>query len=209
MKQPQPETAPNPTAGMNMAQRILHVGGRNNAAGYVEFGSIQAVEALVRQVLRDLPKQAEAVPCQMTYTPVWKNGVDNLPYQLSNFGCATCGYVGKHDTHPGCKRKQAEVVPQGKDVWLHETDNGWLAVEEDGTEHHCATEDEACAFQRGYRVAQGMDPMTGAPQPKEPPVCPTCDGVGFCIKPSECAPRIATEMVIKHVASDDTEGGAI
>lgn len=46
-----------PTAGMNIAQRILHVGGRNNEAGYVEFGSIQAVEALVRQVLRDLPAQ--------------------------------------------------------------------------------------------------------------------------------------------------------
>lgn len=44
-----------PTSGMNIAQRILHVGGRNNAAGYIEFGSIQAVEALVRQVLRDLP----------------------------------------------------------------------------------------------------------------------------------------------------------
>lgn len=44
-----------PTAGMNIAERILHVGGRNNAAGYVEFGSIQAVQALVRQVLRDLP----------------------------------------------------------------------------------------------------------------------------------------------------------
>jgi hypothetical protein len=40
---------------MNIAQRILHVGGRDNAAGYVEFGSIQAVEALVKQVLRDLP----------------------------------------------------------------------------------------------------------------------------------------------------------
>lgn len=45
-----------PTAGMNLAQRILHVGGRNNAAGYVEFGSVQAVQALVHQVLRDLPK---------------------------------------------------------------------------------------------------------------------------------------------------------
>lgn len=50
-----PQQEPSPTAGMNIAQRILHVGGRNNAAGYVEFGSIQAVEALVRQVLRDLP----------------------------------------------------------------------------------------------------------------------------------------------------------
>lgn len=47
--------APSPTVGMNIAQRILHVGGRNNAAGYVEFGGIQAVEALVRQVLRDTP----------------------------------------------------------------------------------------------------------------------------------------------------------
>lgn len=42
------------TQGMNIAQRILHVGGRNNSAGYVEFGSIQAVEALIRQVVRDL-----------------------------------------------------------------------------------------------------------------------------------------------------------
>lgn len=49
-----------PTAGMNIAQRILHVGGRNNEAGYVEFGSIQAVEALVRQVLRDLPSHPQA-----------------------------------------------------------------------------------------------------------------------------------------------------
>jgi len=43
-----------PTFGMNIAERILHVGGRNNAAGYVEFGSIQAVQALVRQYLRDM-----------------------------------------------------------------------------------------------------------------------------------------------------------
>lgn len=50
---------PSPTAGMNIAQRILHVGGRNNAAGYVEFGSIQAVQALVNQVLRDLPASAQ------------------------------------------------------------------------------------------------------------------------------------------------------
>lgn len=49
-----PKQEPSPTAGMNIAQRILHVGGRNNAAGYVEFGSTQAVEALVRQVIRDL-----------------------------------------------------------------------------------------------------------------------------------------------------------
>ena len=44
---------PSQTFGMSMAQRILHVGGRNNSAGYVEFGGVQAVEALVRQALRD------------------------------------------------------------------------------------------------------------------------------------------------------------
>ena len=49
---------PSPTAGMSIAQRILHVVGRANAAGYIEFGSIQAVEALVRQVLRDMPVAA-------------------------------------------------------------------------------------------------------------------------------------------------------
>ena len=59
---PAPVAQPSPTAGMNIAQRILHVGGRNNAAGYIEFGSIQAVEALVRQVLRDLPADPATAP---------------------------------------------------------------------------------------------------------------------------------------------------
>lgn len=48
------DNSKSPTAGMNIAQRIMYVGGRNNAAGYIEFGSIQAVEALIHQVLRDI-----------------------------------------------------------------------------------------------------------------------------------------------------------
>lgn len=43
------------TSGMSLAERIAHVGGRENAAGYIEFGSPMAVDALIRQVLRDLP----------------------------------------------------------------------------------------------------------------------------------------------------------
>lgn len=43
------------THGMNLGQRILHVGGRENAQTYIEFGSIGAVGLLVSQVLRDLP----------------------------------------------------------------------------------------------------------------------------------------------------------
>lgn len=52
---------PIPTAGMNMAQRIMHVGGRNNAAGYVEFGSVQAVQALVQQFVRDMPPATDSL----------------------------------------------------------------------------------------------------------------------------------------------------
>lgn len=49
-----PEGA-SPTAGMTLWQRIEHVGGRINAASYVEFGSVMAVDALISHVLRDLP----------------------------------------------------------------------------------------------------------------------------------------------------------
>ena len=46
------------THGMNLGQRILHVGGRENAHTYIEFGSVSAVRALVDQVLRDFPDGA-------------------------------------------------------------------------------------------------------------------------------------------------------
>lgn len=50
-----PEGERSATYGMNIAQRILHVGGRENAQTYIEFGSVEAVRVLVGQVLRDLP----------------------------------------------------------------------------------------------------------------------------------------------------------
>lgn len=43
-----------PTSGMNLGERIKHVGGRDSENGYVEFGSIMAVHALISHVLRDL-----------------------------------------------------------------------------------------------------------------------------------------------------------
>lgn len=66
---------PSSTAGMSTAQRILHVGGRNNAAGYVEFGSTQAVEALLRQVLRDHAALA-AAPAQDARKPLTDAQID-------------------------------------------------------------------------------------------------------------------------------------
>ncbi len=51
-----------------------------------------------------------------------------------------------------------------KDVDLIESaESFWWCVEEDNTHHRCETEEEACAFQRGYRVANDLDPMTGEP----------------------------------------------
>lgn len=41
------------TAGMTLGERIAHVGGRENADGYIEFGSVMAVDALIRRALRD------------------------------------------------------------------------------------------------------------------------------------------------------------
>lgn len=62
---------PSPTAGMNLGERIKHVGGRENAAGYIEFGSVAAVRALVRQYLRDLPapQQATQFPLDLVSDP--------------------------------------------------------------------------------------------------------------------------------------------
>lgn len=45
------------TQGMTLGQRIAHVGGRENAQGYVEFGSPVAVHALIQHVLRDFHRQ--------------------------------------------------------------------------------------------------------------------------------------------------------
>lgn len=61
-----------PTHGMNLGQRIAHVGGRENAQGYVEFGSPMAVHALIQHVLRDFHLQGRVnlVPAQQTTDPL-------------------------------------------------------------------------------------------------------------------------------------------
>lgn len=55
-----------PTAGMNLGDRIAHVGGRTNAQGYIEFGSWMAVDALIQHFLRDLRHEPAAVPGAVT-----------------------------------------------------------------------------------------------------------------------------------------------
>ena len=53
--EPAEPAEPSATYGMHFGDRVLHIGGRENAAGYIEFGSVEAVRVLVGQVLRDLP----------------------------------------------------------------------------------------------------------------------------------------------------------
>ncbi len=73
--QPQPsgnsgELPATQTQGMTLGQRIAHVGGRENAQGYVEFGSPMAVHALIQHVLRDFHRQGRVniAPAQQDAT---------------------------------------------------------------------------------------------------------------------------------------------
>lgn len=71
------------TQGMTLGQRIAHVGGRENAQGYVEFGSPMAVHALIQHVLRDFHRQGRVniAPAQQDADKVdaerWRTFIDN------------------------------------------------------------------------------------------------------------------------------------
>lgn len=73
------EPAASPTAGMPLGERILHVGGRESANGYIEFGSVMAVGALIKQVLRD----TSPLPAQQ---PLSSARIDEL-IEEGVFGC--------------------------------------------------------------------------------------------------------------------------
>jgi len=51
-----------PTHGMSLDERIEHVSGRTNTAGYIEFDNVMAVSALIDHVLRDSPAPRPAAP---------------------------------------------------------------------------------------------------------------------------------------------------
>ena len=87
---------PSPTAGMTTAQRILHVGGRTNAAGYIEFGSVQAVAALLFQFARDQPKvDLEALGKEINAEHERALNQQNL---FLKTGVSTAAHGGSHDT---------------------------------------------------------------------------------------------------------------
>jgi hypothetical protein len=92
------------TYGMNLGERIAHVGGRTNAQGYTEFGSPMAVNALIQHVLRDIDwtRQDDGGGYQARY---------RLPGgQWSSWGHVVCGVKG-HEQElrylPGARRAAA------------------------------------------------------------------------------------------------------
>src|SRR3546814_11894029 len=89
---------------MSLGQRIAHVGGRNNAQGYIEFGSPMAVDALIQQVLRDMATTGKDGAFQARYR-LSPDGV------WSSWGHVTCGVKG-HEQElrylPNCRQPVAQ-----------------------------------------------------------------------------------------------------
>lgn len=65
-------------------------------------------------------------------------------------------------------------LPNGRDVEVvnrdvldnpERFDWPWLVIYPNGWIDYCDTEDEACAVQREWREASGLDPMTGEAKP--------------------------------------------
>lgn len=100
------------THGMNLGERITHVGGRTNAQGYTEFGSPMAVNALIQHVLRDIDwtRQDDDGAYQARY---------RLPGgQWSSWGHVVCGVKG-HEQElrylPGARRPAAPAAGDSLD----------------------------------------------------------------------------------------------
>lgn len=63
-----------------------------------------------RHTAAQLAAGPEPVKCGMRPDSVWKTADNGQLYQVSNFSCNVCGYVGQHDAHPGCRK--APINPQ-------------------------------------------------------------------------------------------------
>lgn len=112
------ERAASVTARMTLAERIAHVGGRGNAAGYIEFGSVMAVNALIQHALRDAAlatqqatKGDERAACcpacgggpvtwKCTCDPMWRPNdfaSDQQAGALTPSSSACCPFCGSDD----------------------------------------------------------------------------------------------------------------
>lgn len=119
------QAEPSPTAGMNIGQRILHVGGRENAAGYIEFGSVSAVRALVGQVLRDL----QAAPPAQAQELGWRELFWSVTRALN---CLPSTFVDGNAHVYQQAEKYAAIAAQAQDVQPIVLDDAWKRSMLDG-----------------------------------------------------------------------------
>lgn len=103
------EPAASPTAGMNLCERILHVGGRESANGYIEFGSVMAVGALIKQVLRD----TRPLPAQQ---PLSSARIDEL-IEEGVFGCNPYELVRRLEEERGAFKTRPLTDEQIDAMW--------------------------------------------------------------------------------------------
>ena len=104
------------THGMSLHQRILHVGGRENAQTYIEFGSVAAVRALVAQVLRDWSDSAHGFA-----VPAPQPQADGRDAAWSDLKIAFDIPDGEDETLWKCVESGAITLP-----------NGWKLIETTG-----------------------------------------------------------------------------
>ena len=118
--EPKPKSA---THGMNLGQRIAHVGGRITEKDTVEFGSVMAVKALVHHVLRDTHPQPQAdvrvpdgyvlVPVKPTREMLMAGEIPTRDIDLGN-GTKTLGF-GLGASADSIYRRMLAAAPKPKD----------------------------------------------------------------------------------------------
>ncbi len=116
-----------PTRGMNLGQRIAHVGGRENAQGYIEFGSPMAVDALIQHILRDLTTSTPQGAFQARYRAAGS--------KWSSWGAVTCGVRG-HEQELRYLETEAQPQPLAQQDADKVDAERWISVNERLPEIH-------------------------------------------------------------------------
>ena len=141
------------TKGMNLGERIAHVGGRENAAGYIEFGSVMAVEALIIHVLRDIDRPSRPTAQEdklIEERDYWEEKATDLADAVGkHFGVD----IGEH-TSANCPIEEAHKILDGEYKTNEATISRLLERVRDGIElvrvemelYEAATDEEPPAF---------------------------------------------------------------
>lgn len=158
------------TFGMTLGERIAHVGGRENAQGYVEFGSPMAVNALIQHVLRDL--RCTSAPDEANNNSPW------FPWLERRFGPSVAARIIRetieHDraSRPASLAASAEPVAFYKDgvLFWHGEHAAWRGKDGElyagppAASERAPVGDERAAFGEAWErsISKALGPRTAA-----------------------------------------------